>query len=99
MLNMFAAQINLEFIDELLVEFRDFNPELSESAACKIKFSNSSLGVAAETQQKIERLVFTINNNRFPKVDEASLLKVIDLLTLYANHLDQQTSDNENKKL
>lgn len=101
MMNMFAVQeqIDLDMIDALLKDFRILRTDVSESEACKLKFSNRSSGVAEETQKAIDGIVFKINNNKFPKTDDERLLKVIDLLTLYANHIDQQTSDAVNQKL
>lgn len=92
------TMINSEKMDNLLKDFRIMRSDVPEGEACRIKFSNRSCGVPETAQKEIESIVFKINNGDFDNENEEALLKVLDLLTLYANHLDQQTSDKENPK-
>jgi hypothetical protein len=94
-----ATPQDLEQIDNLLKDFRLLRSDLPESEACKIKFNNRSCGVSEAKQKEIDGLVFKINSSYFIHEPEDTQLKLMDLLTLYANHLDQQTSDKENPKL
>lgn len=98
MMRLFSVQAGVQ-LDGLLQDFRVLNPKLSEGEACKLKFSNRSNGVPVAKQKEIDGIVHKINQGQLDNEDDETLLKVIDVLTLYSNHLDQQTSDKENPKL
>ncbi len=90
---------DIQIIDNLLKDIRVLRDTLPENKACEIKFNNSYLGISESVQQKIGKVIFKINQGHFNSGDKETLLKIIDLLTLYSNHLDQQSSDKENPKL
>lgn len=95
----FLNDDNMAILDDLLHPFREINPQLPEIEANKIKFQNSGLGVSPKAQLQINRLAHKVQSGKFDEVSATIKLKLIDLFTLYANHIDQQTSEKENPKL
>lgn len=90
---------NTTIINELLEPFREINPNLPEGESIKIKTQNSGLGVSAEAQWQINRFADKVRSGKFDEVSKRVKLKLVDLFTLYANHLDQQISEVQNAKL
>lgn len=99
MKKFFPPQIDINSqLDNLLAGYRFMRTDLLEGAACKLKYANVSKGVPLEKQFEINVIVGKINKGKFDKASVEIQLKLIDTLVLYANHLDQQTSDEENTR-
>jgi hypothetical protein len=86
-------------LDELLKDFRELRKDLPEADALRLKSNNHTNGVQAEKQTIIDKLVKKIHQGTFELENKEIQLKVIDLLTIYSNHLDQHISEKVNPKL
>lgn len=96
MRRMFEIPYN---IDELLKDVHDYNPQIAEDSQCSKKFANNGFGISPLKKKQIDAVVKNIKLNRYQNCDENTKLKLITLLTLYANYIDQQTFDTMNDKL
>ena len=85
---------------ELLKEYRYLRADLGEEGkACRFKFSNNGEGISEQKQKDISAYIKEIYQGVYDESDEDVLIDLVLLLTIYSNHLDQQTSDQKNPKL
>lgn len=95
---MFFNQINIEallqpylYLDSALIQGHD------DGLACRKKFNNANQGIPAKTVAELNQLARAIREGHFER--PANWLSYVDALTIYSNHLDQQTTDKVNPKL
>jgi tetratricopeptide (TPR) repeat protein len=90
-------------LSELLSEYRGLRSDLiegnNEGKACRFKFSNNGEGISEQKQKAISAYIKEIYQGKYDEADEPVLIDLVLLLTIYSNHLDQQTTDQKNPKL
>lgn len=72
-----------ELLDTLASVYRDNKIE-------RIKYSNKANGVEPQKIHQLNELANRIKTNTLGELSDETALKLIDVLTLYSNHLDQQ---------
>lgn len=93
-----AKNVSLAEIDELLAPYRLLDFNLPVGNAFALKYQNNKEGVPLVKRGLLNRLVLDIQTDNISD-DKETQLKIIDVLSLYANHLDQQvvTTDDSPK--
>lgn len=86
--------VSVDEINQLLEPFRLLSSALPEGDAFSLKYQNNKTGVTLVTRARLNELLRDINKGRIGSSEE-ELLKIIDLLSLHANHLDQQVMATE----
>lgn len=96
-----ASSLTAFNMDELLTPYFYLDPALvngdDDGKACAKKFSNNSQGVAASIRIRLNALATAIIDGDCEVSDNTERLKLMDLFTLYSNHLDQDRSSSPDK--